>query len=61
MLVREDPWRAKRKKAIEDFKFNLDSPVPSKLPPALQAAIKELVGTFLKEKHHQEGDNWRIG
>ncbi|XP_022105519.1 tankyrase-like protein [Acanthaster planci] len=49
-LVREDHWRAKRRKAIKAFTFNLESSVPSKLPSAVQAAIKELVKPELLTK-----------
>ncbi|XP_038075210.1 poly [ADP-ribose] polymerase tankyrase-like [Patiria miniata] len=49
-LVKTDPWRTKRKKAIDEFKFNLESSVPSKLPQALQAAIKALIKPELLSK-----------
>ncbi|XP_038075117.1 poly [ADP-ribose] polymerase tankyrase-like [Patiria miniata] len=42
-LVPSDPWRATRKEALKEFKFDLESKVPSKLPKVLQKAIKELI------------------
>ena len=43
MLVQSDPARAHRNKAIGEFRFNLESPVPSKLPEGIQNVLLELV------------------
>ncbi|XP_033625691.1 poly [ADP-ribose] polymerase tankyrase-like [Asterias rubens] len=42
MLVQSDPARAHRNKAIGEFRFNLESPVPSKLPEGIQNVLLEL-------------------
>ncbi|XP_022093134.1 poly [ADP-ribose] polymerase 3-like isoform X2 [Acanthaster planci] len=53
-LMEFKPWKAKRNSALRDFRFDLDSPVPCKLPEEIQHVLRmwtkpEVLEEALKE------------